>query len=173
MTRVVDGLKLGHYAILGALLPVLSRATFKSKESFRKGFLLLMGLSLLLAIGLVLFPRLIILVLYGENFISATHLLSLLGWSLIPYTISSFIAYDLIARGQEKTLVKATAISMVAFLALYLWLISIYDLTGAIYAALVGEIIQAIVFAMASRWSMKRDVLSPHIKTALEFENES
>ena len=153
VARVVDGLKLGHYAILGALLPVISRGTQESKQSFRKGFVLLIGLTFFVAIALSLFPRLIILVLYGDKFTSAIPLLSLLGWSLIPYTISSFISYDLIARGEENTLVKATAISLMSFLALYLWLISSYDLNGAIYAALFGEIIQAVIFTMAIRWS--------------------
>ena len=153
VARVVDGLKLGHYAILGALLPVISRGTQGSRQSFRTGFFLLMGGSLLMAIGLSLFPRLIILVLYGETFSSAIPFLSLLGWSLIPYTVSSFISYDLIARGQEKMLVNATGISLLLFLALYLWFISSYDLNGAIYAALFGEIIQAVIFTIAIRWS--------------------
>jgi O-antigen/teichoic acid export membrane protein len=146
VVRVVDGLKLGHYAILGALLPVISRGTLESKQSFRKGFIILMGLSLLMAISLSLFPRLIILVLYGDSYSSAINLLTLLGWSLIPYTISSFISYDLIARGQENTLVKATAVSLAVFFLLYLWLISASDLNGAVYAALTGEVIQAIIF---------------------------
>jgi O-antigen/teichoic acid export membrane protein len=151
VTRVVDGLKFGHYAILGALLPVISRGTLEAKQSFRKGFFLLMGLSLLMAVGFALFSRLIILLLYGDQFSSAIHLLALLGWSLIPYTVSSFISYDLIARGQENGLVKATVVSLVLFLALYLWLISKYGLNGAIYAALVGEIIQAAIFIIFHR----------------------
>ena len=146
VARVVDGLKLGHYAILGALLPVISRGTAASKQSFRKGFALLIGSTLLMAILLSVFPRAIILIVYGEKFATAIPLLSLLGWSLIPYTVSSFISYDLIARGREKTLVKATAISLILFLILYLWLIPSFNLIGAIYAALVGEIIQAAVF---------------------------
>ena len=151
VVRIVDGLKLGHYAILGALLPVISRGTQESKQSFRKGFILLTGLSLLMAIGLSLFPRFVILVLYGDRFFSAINLLSLLGWSLIPYTISSFISYDLVARGREVTLVKATAISLVIFLVLYLGLIPIFDLQGAIYAALVGEIMQAVLFVIIQK----------------------
>ncbi len=151
VARVVDGLKLGHYAILGALLPVISRGTHESKQSFRKGFALLIGSTLLMAILLSVFPRAIILILYGENFTSAIPLLSLLGWSLIPYTVSSFISYDLIARGQEKTLVKATAISLGIFFALYPLMILQFELLGAIYAALVGEIIQATIFVIARR----------------------
>lgn len=151
VTRVVDGLKLGHYAILGALLPVISRGSVESKQSFRRGFILLMGFSLLMAIGLSLFPRLIISILYGDEFLSAADFLARLGWSLIPYTVSSFISYDLIARGRENTLVKATATSLVVFLGLYFWLISFQQLNGAVYAALVGEIIQAVIFVIARR----------------------
>jgi len=151
VSRVVDGLKLGHYAILGALLPLISRGTQESKQSFRNGFILLTGFSLVMAIGLSLFPRIIILILYGEKFLSSTNLLALLGWTLIPYTISSFISYDLIARGRENTLVKATAISLVVFLVLYLCLISAYNLPGAVYAALAGEIIQAMILVIARR----------------------
>ncbi len=146
ITRVVDGLKLGHYAALGALLPVISRGTLQSKQSFQKGFAALMSLSLLAAIGLSMFSRFVIIILYGDKFASAINLLAILGWSLIPYTVSSFISYDLIARRQEHTLVKATAISLVIFLALYLWLIPLLNLTGAIYAALIGETMQAIIF---------------------------
>jgi len=146
VTRIVDGLKIGHYAILGALLPVISRGTQESKQSFRKGFVLLMTFSFMVSISLVIFPRLIILGLFGEKFIPAIPLLSILGWSLIPYTISSFISYDLIARGHETTLAKATLISGAVFLLLYLLLIPLYNLNGSIYAALTGEILQAIIF---------------------------
>jgi O-antigen/teichoic acid export membrane protein len=152
--RVVDGLKLGHYAVLGALLPVISRGARESRQSFRNGFVLLVSLCLLMAVGLSLYSEWVIQILYGEKYISATNLLSLLGWSLIPYTISSFISYDLIARGQENTLIKATANSLVVFLLLYLWLISSYNLVGAIYAALIGETTQAIIFVLFQRRSV-------------------
>jgi O-antigen/teichoic acid export membrane protein len=152
--RVVDGLKLGHYAVLGALLPVISRGARESRQSFRNGFVLLVSLCLLMAVGLSLYSKWVIQILYGEKYISATNLLSLLGWSLIPYTISSFISYDLIARGQENTLIKATANSLVVFLLLYLWLISSHNLAGAIYAALGGETIQAIIFVLFQRRSV-------------------
>lgn len=165
VTRLVDGLKLGHYAILGALLPVISRGTQESKQSFRKGFFLIMAFSLTMAIGLAIFSRSIIIILYGETFYLAINLLALLGWSLVPYTISSFISYDLIARGQENTLVKATLISFAVFLVLYPWLISTYDLNGAVYAALIGEIIQAGVFILFQR---RAGHLAPTITTKIQ-----
>ena len=111
----------------------------------------LIGLSCLMAIGLSLFSRFIILILYGDKFVSGINLLALLGWSLIPYTISSFISYDLIARGEEIALVKATAISLVLFMILNIWLISVYELNGAVYASLVGETLQAFIFIQISK----------------------
>lgn len=145
VTRIVDGLKLGHYAILGALLPIIARRTLESKHTFRIGFMLLIALSLSLAIGLSFFARMIILFLFGINYLSAIPLLSLFGWSLVPYTITSFISYELFAHEQESTLIKATAASLAVFLVLYFWLTSAYNLTGAIYAALAGETVQAIL----------------------------
>lgn len=163
VTRVVDGLKIGHYAVLGALLPVISRAPIQSKSSFQKGFIVLLGLSLLMAIGLSIFARPIILILFGENFISAVNLLALLGWSLLPYTVSSFISYDLIARGKEFALVQATAISLGIFVFLYVWLIYIYNLNGAVFAALIGEFIQAVVFALFLKKHTQQELVSEPI----------
>lgn len=149
--RVVDGLKFGHYAILGALLPILSRGPDESRKEFRSGFVLLMGLTLLMAIGLMFFASPIINILYGEKFATAIPLLSLLGWSLLPYTIASFISYDLIARGREQRLVKATLFSLVVFALLYFLLTPLLGLPGATWAALTGECIQAIIFVWFSR----------------------
>jgi O-antigen/teichoic acid export membrane protein len=73
-------------------------------------------------------------------------LLAVLGWCLIPYTVSSFISYDLIARGREITLLKATVVSLAGFLVLYLSLISLFNINGAVYAALAGEALQAAIY---------------------------
>ena len=155
-SRVVEGMKLGHYAVLGALLPVISRGTLESKQSFRRGFIFLMVLSLFMATGLSLFPSLVISILYGNHFSPAVGLLPLLGWSLIPYTVSSFISYEMIAHRQEITLVKATAISLGIFVCLYAWLVSAYLLHGAIVAALAGEILQAVIFILIRKSVLKR-----------------
>jgi polysaccharide transporter, PST family len=146
ITRVVDGLKLGHYAILGALLPAISRGSSASWQSFRKAFVLLMTVSLFFSIALVLFSNSIILILYGSEFAQASDPLALLGWSLLPYTVSSFISYDLIARGFENVVVKSAFVSLVLYLVLYLWLIPQYGFHGAVWSALIGEIFQGGVF---------------------------
>lgn len=146
--RVVDGLKFGHYAILGALLPALSRGSPGSWKSFRKAFLLLMMVSLIFAIALVIFANPIVSILYGKEFLPAVDQLSLLSWTLLPYTVSSFISYSLIACGLEHTLVKATVYSLIIYAILYLWLTHSSGLSGAVWAALIGECLQAVVFVL-------------------------
>lgn len=146
--RVVDGLKFGHYAILGALLPALSRGSPESWQSFRKAFVLLMMGSFIFSIALVIFANPVILILYGKEFAPAVDQISVLSWSLLPYTISSFISYSLIARGLEFILVKATAISLLVYIALYFLLINSNRLSGAVWAALIGESLQAVTFGL-------------------------
>lgn len=148
VTRVVEGLKLGHYAILGALLPALSQGGTASWKKFRQAFLLLMSASLFFALLLTVFSEPVIQVLYGAVFIPASSLLSLLGWSLIPYTVSSFISYDMIARGREMTVVYSAFLSLVIYLLLYLFLIPLFGLSGAVWAALIGEGLQGFIFTL-------------------------
>lgn len=146
--RIVDGLKLGHYAILGALLPALSRDHANSWKSFRKAFTFLVSISFVFAFILFLFSKPIILVLYGNEFAQAVQPLALLGWSLLPYTVSSFISYDLIARGFENVVVRSAFVTLAVYLVLFLWFIPKQGLNGAFWAGLVGECLQGIVFAV-------------------------
>ncbi|MDP1544572.1 MAG: oligosaccharide flippase family protein [Anaerolineales bacterium] len=148
ITRIVDGLKVGHYAILGALLPALARGSPDSWRSFRKAFVLLLTVSLVFAIMLGMFSNPIILILYGNEFGQVSGPLSLLGWSLLPYTVSSFISYDLIARGLENIIVKSSVIALVLYVTLYLWLIPIYGFQGAVWSTLIGESLQGFVFGV-------------------------
>ncbi len=148
-TRVVDGLKFAHYAILGALLPALSRGSPESWQSFRKAFLFLMMLSLLFAAALVIFSYPIVLILYGKEFLPAVAPLSLLGWTLLPYTISSFIAYSLIARGLEHDARQSHCNFSAHLLLFSIFGLSILSgLSGAIWAAFIGECLQAVVFIL-------------------------
>jgi PST family polysaccharide transporter len=148
ITRVVDGLKLGHYAILGALLPALSSGNSASWNSFRKAFILLMAVSLFFSAILTFLASPIILLLYGKDFIQASSLLVLLGWSLLPYTISSFVSYSLIVLGYESDVVKSSLVSLFGNVILYLALIPFAGLRGAIWSALIGECLQASVFTV-------------------------
>lgn len=146
--RVVEGLKLGHYAILGALLPALSKGGRKSRQSFRRAFSILMILSFGFILLLFAFSRPIVSILFGVEFLPASALLPILGWSLLPYTVSSFISYDLIARGMEQMVVRSAFLSVLIYVILYLILIPHFGLTGVVQSALWGEWAQGFVFAV-------------------------
>lgn len=146
--RIVEGMKLGHYAVLGALLPALSRNTLDSKHDNRAAFLGLLGISVLIAGATMFFANPILNFIFGDKYTSAVSLLIVLIWTLLPYTISAFISVDLVVRGLEYTLVKATIISLVIYASLYFLLINSNGLLGAAWAALLGECLQAIILIL-------------------------
>ena len=153
--RIVDGMKFGHYAILGALLPALSRGALHSKQNYHVAFVSLLGVSILLAGGVAFLAHPIIYFLFGEKYTPAANLLIVLVWSLVPYTISAFISVDLVVRGKESILLRTTIISLAVWLSLLIWWIREYGLAGAAWGALIGEIIQAIILLQVALKNQK------------------
>ena len=143
--RILDGMKFGHYAVLGALLPLLSRGAFHSRQNYRLGFIGLFALSILLAGSIMLLARPIILFLFGSDYLPAADILMILAWCIVPYTVSAFLSVDLVTHGKENVLLKATIISLIIWIILFIWLIRSFGLTGVSWAALGGEIFQAII----------------------------
>jgi len=144
--RVVDGLKFGHYAILGALLPALSKGTPDAWRSFQRSFIFLMTVSVIFVAMLITASEPIIAILYGVEFASAVPMLSQLGWTLLPYTVTSFISYSLIAHRLEFPLAVSAGLSLLIYVALYPLLIHTGGVAGAVHAALLGEYLQSAVF---------------------------
>jgi len=153
--RLVEGLKLGHYAVLGALLPALSRAAQNTNPKLRLAFIALMGLSALLSAAVTFAAPPLVTLLYGSTYNPSIPLLTILAWTLVPYTVSAFISVDLVSRGHERTLVKTAIVSLGIFLALYFGLISILGSKGAAYAALIGETLQAALLILARHKTKK------------------
>lgn len=146
--RVLDGMKFGHYAVLGALLPVLSRKAFHSRQNYHLAFMGLFTMSVLIAGAVVFFARPILLFLFGESYVPSVEILMIIAWCLVPYTVSAFLSVDLVARGKEITLLKTTFVSLVVWLLLFAWGIQSFGLAGASWAALGGEIFQAIILLL-------------------------
>ncbi len=143
--RLVEGLKFGHYAVLGALLPALARDAARSRRGFRVSLLVLLTTSILLAVGVMILAQPIMALLFGQAYVPAADLLSILGWTLVPYTISAFISVDLVTRGRELDLLKAMLLSLLVFVVLYIYMINEYGLSGAAWAAFAGEVLQAVI----------------------------
>jgi O-antigen/teichoic acid export membrane protein len=145
-TRLVDGMKFGHYAVLGALLPMLSGRQAGVQNDFRNGFRLIGLLSVLMAGAVTFLAQPLTYLFYGTEYQDAAPLLKYLCWSLLPYSVSAFISVDMVARGMESRLLQASIVSIVVFALLFAVLIPTASLTGAAYAALIGEVIQAAIF---------------------------
>ncbi|HKY55956.1 MAG TPA: oligosaccharide flippase family protein [Anaerolineales bacterium] len=146
--RILDGMKFGHYAILGALLPLLSRGALYSKQNYRLAFVGMLAMSILLAGGVTLLAHPIIYLVFGEKYTPAVSLLVVMVWCLVPYTISAFLSVDLVARGEENILLKATILSLAVWIIFFVWWITSYGLAGAAWATLIGEIFQAMILLL-------------------------
>ena len=144
--RVVDAMKFGHYAILGALLPALARGALHANKNYKMTFAALMGLSTVLAGTVTFLAHPIISIVFGAQYIPAVHLLTIIVWSLVPYTISAFLSVHLVVLGKEIVLLKITLLSLAFSIFLFIWLIKGYGLPGAAWAVLISETVQATIF---------------------------
>ena len=151
--RVVDAMKFGHYAILGVLLPALSRGALYANKNYKMTFAGLLCLSILLAGAVAFLAHPIINIVFGAQYIPAADLLTIIVWSLVPYTISAFLSVHLVVLGKEILLLKTTLLSLAFSIFLFIWLIKGYGLPGAAWAALIGEIIQATIFIIIQKRS--------------------
>lgn len=160
--RLVEMLKLGHYAYFGALLPVLAQnSAFKrdrkqaiaqgvSKRMLRLSFTILLLASALIAAMLAWFAEPIIAIIYGPVYGSSVALLRVLAWSLVPYTISAQLSLNLVASGLEKRVLVATTGSIGLAVLAYLALVPRFGLYGSGLASLAGETAAAILLVLLS-----------------------
>jgi O-antigen/teichoic acid export membrane protein len=152
--RIVDAAKIAHFAVLGALLPALSNlqpstdGRHAEQALFRRSLLLLSIFAIIMAVGIALFCRPLVLFLYGTAYAPTAPALQVLALSLIPYTLSANLSLRLIVQGRERRVLQATAISLAASAALYLWLIKSLGLMGASLAAVCSESLQALIFLL-------------------------
>jgi O-antigen/teichoic acid export membrane protein len=157
--RIIEPLKIVHFAVLGALLPALAlldgRAASGLHDSgsrpaatqlFRRSFLILIGLSALSAFIVFAAHETLVALLFGPGYAPAAPVLAVAAWSIIPYTISAGISLRLVTRDRDRRLLFATAFGLVVALALNAWLIPHFAAVGASWALLGSEIAQAIIF---------------------------
>ncbi|MBL8046447.1 MAG: oligosaccharide flippase family protein [Anaerolineales bacterium] len=144
--RLADGLKLGHYAVLGALLPALAQNPRRSKNAV--WFLLVLACGLAISVS-TLAPTLI-QVLFGPRFAPSGPVLAVLAWLIVPYTVTAYLSVTYVARGAEQAALWVN-VTGVALLALALWVvIPRMGLLGAAWAVVLMEALQATLFIIVS-----------------------
>jgi O-antigen/teichoic acid export membrane protein len=149
-SRVIEPVKILHFAILGALLPALAHLTTTSDQSllatrlFRRSWRFLLTVSGLVTFALVILAAPLISLLFGVAYAPAIPLVQILALSLIPYTFSAAWSVRRVTQGQERRVTVALTISLAIAFLLNLWLIPLYGANGAALTVVLGE----SVFAM-------------------------
>jgi O-antigen/teichoic acid export membrane protein len=154
--RVVEGLKLGHYALTGALLPRLARSP--NFTDTRRVWVGLLAVSALMALAVTLLAQPLITLLFGARYQPAAEVLPVLGWTLVPYSLSAYLSVQLVARNVEYWVLLGTALTLIASLALHNWLIPAFGLLGAGWAMVVSECVLALLLW---GWSRPRRFQEP------------
>jgi len=127
---------------LMALQPVISRLFESSLKKFgtacTKSIKYLFIVMLPIAVGSTLLSRDIILLFFRESFLSSANALSILIWTLVPYTINITLAHALIASNNQKINLRSLLISMICNVTLNLLLIPKFSFLGAAMATLIS-----------------------------------
>jgi O-antigen/teichoic acid export membrane protein len=153
-SRLVEGFKLLHIAVLGAVLPALSHWTGQPQDAeklFRTVLLGLAGFSLAAAFGGTLLAGPLVTLLFGAGYSPAVPLFRILVWVLVPYTLTACLSLRLVTRGREKTALAAAAGGLVLAIGLNLWLVPVIGSAGAVSAAVLAESGLAAVYLWL-RW---------------------
>lgn len=151
--KAVEALKIGQIAILGALLPALTRLQGNAGSGKLEKVLAarisrlatagLTAIGLLGAAALTIFASPLVSGLFGPDFSEAVPVLRMLSWILLPYSLSASLAVEMIAKGREKPVTFALLAGLGSALALSTVLVPGYGALGAGLAAVFGECIQA------------------------------
>ena len=127
---------------LMALQPLISRLFQSSLEKFKiaciKSINYLFIVMLPIAVGTTLLSKDFIVLLYKERFLASAGTLSILIWTLVPYTINITLAHTLIASNNQNINLRSLLISMLSNIALNLMLIPRFSFLGAAIATLLS-----------------------------------
>jgi O-antigen/teichoic acid export membrane protein len=160
--RIVDAMKLGHIAIAGAMLPALARqqrhpqGSREAHRIFRNTTWILLGFGVVGAWLTFLFAEPFIRLLYGARYAAVIPSLRLLGWILIPYSLSTALAVDMVSKKMEKWVTLAVALGLAATAGLDMLWIPIWGVQGACLGAILGENVQAGALWGLRAWHEQR-----------------
>lgn len=155
--RAVEASKTAHVAVLAALYPAMAlagnqvaqQAGLKKNIRISRNFLLAGGAAA--AYVLSAFAGPLVRLLYGSDFQSSAPILRVLAWTLIPFTVNSYLTLSLVASNREWLVARALIVSLFALFILNLWQIPAAGAVGSAWSALGAECLQAAVLLMSVR----------------------
>jgi O-antigen/teichoic acid export membrane protein len=139
--KVSELLELVPAALITSIVPILS-VSYAQPERFRghidRSFRYLMVLAGGLCVTMTVGAKLIIWILYGNQFLPAASLLTILIWSEVAVFFASVVVNALVASNQQGLLPLPTLFGAAVNIALNLILIPRYGATGSAWATLVS-----------------------------------
>lgn len=168
-SRVGEAVKLGHYALLGALFPVLSALKFEpgferislnsdrvyrtsvQAPFYQSSIRFLYLFSLIAACMLTIFAGPLISLLYGSAYAPSAAALRILAWSLLPYSYAAQASLKLVTGGKEQIVVQGLLTGLAASSIASFLMIPGWGLAGACWAVVIGETFHALALWRLSR----------------------
>jgi O-antigen/teichoic acid export membrane protein len=160
--RMVEASKTAHIAVFVALYPAMasgmsSRATRaersepvgEGRRSAYFGFLL--AGALIISLLLFILAKPLVIILYGNEFLLSINVLQILAWTLIPFTLNTYLTLSFLASKREGLVGRALAVSLLGLLILNLWWIPARGPAGAAWASLIAECLQSVILLVSAR----------------------
>ncbi len=149
--RTVEASKTVHLAVFAALYPAMALTKNRTAhqqnlvKSIRMSRNLLLAGSAVGALFLFVFAAPIVGLLYGNEYTASVPALRILSWTLIPYTVNSYLTLSFVASNREHVVGRALGASLLLLLFLNVWWIPLWGLYGSAWAALAAESLQSVL----------------------------
>jgi O-antigen/teichoic acid export membrane protein len=144
--RVMEAARIGHIAVFTALYPAMAQVNWDAQKTFRFSWIALLLISVTGSFLLFILAKPIVVIFFGAEYQLSIVVMKILAFTLVPYTVNSYLSLMFLAQKREGTVLRISGISLLLILLLDLWLIPRTGLAGASWAALIVESIQAILF---------------------------
>ncbi len=151
--RTVEASKTVHLAVFAVLYPAMALWSSQGRlaQNTRTWRNLLLAGGIVEAVFLFAGAGPLIGLLYGGEFLGSAPILRVLAWTLIPFTLNSYLTLSFIASRREMLVGWALLLSLAGALVLNLWLVPAAGAVGSAWAALAGECVQCAVLVTGLR----------------------
>ena len=150
--RSVEAAKLGHIAMFTAIYPMMSASKEQGAnwlKSFRLPWGILIAMATAAGLALSFLARPLVTLLFGVEYADSVPVLRILAWTLIPYTLNTFLSLALLAEGRETIITGASITSLCGLAVTTLWGGWVAGAIGAAWAVLVIESVQSVILRLA------------------------
>ena len=145
--KLVEGMFFVPSIFIGTLFPFLcetnedSRISDSSHFLFKKAFLFLLAIAVIVALIFSVWAGKIILFLYGSQYMPAVDSLKVLAWVLVFVFLNELFFYTFLSVEKQKTVFFVMSVSMVAYIILCLVLIPGFGSVGSSWALLLTQFV--------------------------------